>query len=256
MRPGSIVDTVPGGAGISSSRARRRVRCRRRRAASASRRSRCGRACRCTRARSSRHDDALDSAVMRRRARTPAPRRPRASRAPPGCHVTSSTPPGTCSDTGEVASPLAISTAATATAPVPHACVGPAPRSQCRTRQPSPSRGDEVHVRAVRVARIALDPRAVHREVDVAHVVDADHDVRVAQIDRRRAVPGDVVRRADHRLAHLDRDAVRRAREHARADRARERFDRRRRRGRRARRGSAPRSACRCRTSPRRCRRR
>ena len=141
-------------------------------------------------------------------------------RAPPGSHVTSSTPPGTRSDTGEVASPLAISTAATATAPVPHACVGPAPRSQCRTRQPSPSRDDEVHVRAVRVARIALDPRPVGGKVDRVHVVDADHDVRVPHVDRRRAVARDVVRRADPRLAHLDRDTVRRAREHARPDRS------------------------------------
>ena len=82
-----------------------------------------------------------------------------------------------------------------------------------------------MHVGAVRVARIVLDPRAVGGEVDRARVVDADHDVRVADVDRRRAIPGDVVRRADARLAHLDRDPVRRAREHARSDRPGARLD-------------------------------
>jgi hypothetical protein len=88
---------------------------------------------------------------------------------------------------------------------------------------------DEVHVRPARISQITLDPRALDFERHARDVVDANDHVRVPEVDRHRAQAADQVRLADPRLPHLDRDAIRRARENRRADRSRERLHRRRR---------------------------
>ena len=51
-----------------------------------------------------------------------------------------------------------------------------------------PVAGDlrEVHVRAVRIARVALDARPERADIDRGEIVDEDHDVRIADVDRRR----------------------------------------------------------------------
>jgi len=170
---------------------------------------------------------------------------------PPGCQSTRADR-GNMEVTGEVASCAAISTAATATARftglrragaafpvrtrIRHACARRSARS-CRA---------DIADRARRA-----DRRRPDRSRDV---VDANHHVRIPEVDRRRAQTCHEVGCADPWFAISDRDAVRRTRNDARVDRPAS-VSTSPRGSRRVRRDSARHNASRCRTFPLRCRR-
>ena len=108
----------------------------------------------------------------------------------------------------DVTSPSPCVAAATATALVPDAAVSPTPRSQTRAvTTPGPSTRDDLHVRALREARMRLEQRPeLRRSVGVAD----DDRVRVARPRRGRDARSR--RRAPARRPRPRRGPARRAR--------------------------------------------